>query len=107
MVIVVESEYVFDALTKPNLKWERAGWRSTSGAVSHSYLWVQILFQMRRHQQTARFIWVPSHIGMVGNEGADQLAEQGCLSHPHNQIRSAKRPALEDCVTRQDTHIPS
>ena len=38
MTIVVDSEYVHDALTKHILKWEKAGWRSSSGAVSHSDL---------------------------------------------------------------------
>ena len=38
MAIVVDSEYVYDALTKHILKWEKAGWRSSSGAVSHSDL---------------------------------------------------------------------
>ena len=107
MTIVVDSEYVYDALTKHILKWEKAGWRSSSGAVSHSDLWIPLLAQMRRHQQTARFIWVPSHVGIVGNEGADQLAEQGRLSHPYNLTSFAKRPAFDDGLTRQETDLPS
>ena len=107
MTIVVDSEYVYDALTKHILKWEKAGWRSSSGAVSHSDLWIPVLAQMRRHQQTARFIWVPSHVGIVGNEGADQLAEQGRLSHPYNLTRFAKRPAFDEGLTRQETDLPS
>ena len=55
MTIVVDSEYVYDALTKHTLKREKAGWRSSSGAVLHSDLWISVLAQMRRHQQTARF----------------------------------------------------
>ena len=74
MTIVVGSEYVYNALTKHILKSEKAGWRSSSGSLSHSDIWIPGLPQMRRHQQTARFMWVPSHVGIVGNEGADQLA---------------------------------
>ena len=107
MSIVVYSEYIYDTLTKHILKWEKAGWRSFSGAVSHSDLWIPILAQMRRHQQTALFIWVPSHVGIVGNEGADQLAEQGRLSHPYNLTRFAKRPAFDEGLTRQETDLPS
>ena len=107
MTIVVDSEYVYDALTKHILKWEKAGWRSSSGAVSQSDLWIPVLAQLRRHQQTARFIWVPSHVGIVGNEGADQLAEQGRLSHPCNLTRFAKRLAFGDGLTRQETDLPS
>ena len=107
MTIVVDSEYMYDALTKYILNWEKAGWRSSSGAVSHSDLWIPILAQMRRHQQTTRFIWVLSHVGIVGNEGADLLPEQGRLSHPYNLTRFAKRSAFDDGLTRQETYLPS
>ena len=107
MTIVVDSEYIYDALTKYILKWGKAGWRSSSGAVSHSNLWIPVSAQMRHHQQTARFIWVPSHIGIVGDEGADRLAEQGRQSHPYNLICFAKRPAFDDGLTRHETDLPS
>ena len=107
MTIVVDSEYVYDALTKHILKWEKAGWRSSSGAVSHSDLCIPVLAQMRRHQQTARSIWVPSRVVIVGNEGADQLVEQGRLSHPYSLTRFAKRHAFDECLTRQETDLPS
>ena len=107
MTIVVDAEYVYDALTKHILKWEKGGWRSSSGAVSHCDLWIPVLAQMRRHQQTAPFIWVPSHVGIVGNEGADQLAEQGRLAHLYNLTLFAKRPAFDDGLTRQETDLPS
>ena len=45
---------------------------------------------------------------MVGNKGADHLAEQGSLSHPYNETRHAKGVAPDDQVlTRQDTDLPS
>ena len=107
MAILVDPEHVYDALTKYILKWEKAGWRSSSGEFSHHGLLPLVLSQMRSHQQTARFIWVPSHIGIVGNEGADRLAEQGRLSHRYNLTRFAKRPAFDDGLTRQETDLPS
>ena len=107
MTIVVDSGYLYDALTKHNLKWEKAGLWSSSGAASHSDLWIPVLAQIRRHQQTARFIWLPSQVGIVGNEGADQLAEQGRLSHPYNLTGFARRPAFDDGLTRQETDLPS
>ena len=107
MIIVVDSEYVYDALTKHILKWEKAGWRSSLGVVSHSDLRIPVLAQLRRHLQTARFIWVPSHVGIVRNEGVDQLAKQGRLSHSYHLTRFAKRPAFDEGLTRQETHLPS
>ena len=106
MAIVVDSEYVYDAVTKHILRWEKAGWRTSLGEVSHSDLWIAVLSHMRRCQQTARFIWIPSHVGIVGNEGADHLAEQGRLSHPYNLTQFAKRAAVGDRLPRQETDVP-
>ena len=49
LVVVVDSEYVFDALTKNLLRWEQNFWRGTSGIVSNSDLWADILGHLRRH----------------------------------------------------------
>ena len=36
--------------------------------------------------------WVPSHLGVQGNVGVDQLVEQGRLAHPNNMQQLPKRP---------------
>ena len=38
---------------------------------------------------------MPSHLGVAGNEEADQLAEQGRLLHPYNEESPPKRRRLE------------
>ena len=39
--------------------------------------------------------WLPSHVGIDGNEGGDTMAEQMCLRHPYNELHQAKRHQLE------------
>ena len=42
------------------------------------------------------FQWVPSHVGLEGNEGADGLAEGGRLQHPFNYEHIPKRPCMHE-----------
>ena len=39
MVVVVDSEYIFKAITVWTEKWKRHGWRTSSGEVGHRGLW--------------------------------------------------------------------
>ena len=79
VAVVRDSEYVFLGLTERLLRWERAGWK-----VEHADLWRLVLDLLLSHQQNATFFWVPSHVGLEGNDGADREAENGRLQHPHN-----------------------
>ena len=42
MVVVVDSEYIFKAITVWTEKWKRHGWRTSSGEVGHRDLWEHI-----------------------------------------------------------------
>ena len=39
---------------------------------------------IREPGHTLSFQWVPSHVGLEGNDGADALAEEGREQHPNN-----------------------
>ena len=45
MVVVLDSEYVFDGITMWSTAWRQPGWRTSSGEVAHQEdLWEQILW---------------------------------------------------------------
>ena len=46
---------------------------------------------IRELGHTLSFQWVPSHIGLEGNNGADALAEEGREQHPNNYEYISKR----------------
>ena len=87
MVVWVDSEYFFKAVTVWTDKWKRHGWRTLSGEVGHRDLWDHI--DWLRGEAGVR--WVPSHLGVAGNEAADELAGQGRELHPYNLLPLSKR----------------
>ena len=47
MVVVLESEYVFKAITEWSIKWHRQGWRVKSKEIGYRDLW-EAIFSLRR-----------------------------------------------------------
>ena len=90
MAIVTDSEFRFNGLTKHILLWERRDWRG----IFHSDQWVQILGLARDTSRQYKFFWVPSHVSIEGNEGADRRAEEGRLLHEYNLRMLQKRQRL-------------
>ena len=45
-------------------------------------LWELLLDTLSAHTGSIKFIKVPSHVDILGNNEADRLADQGRLSHP-------------------------
>ena len=80
MAIVTDSEFSFNGLTKHILLWKR---RDSLG-IFHSNQWVQILGLPRDSSRPYKFFWVPSHVSIEGNEGADRQAEGGRLLREYN-----------------------
>ena len=94
--MVMDAEIVFKGITEWMFKWRRHGWVGAAGPVGHSDLWQQIYILTLMHGDTLSFQWVPSHIGIEGNEQADRLAELGRLQHPHNATQVQKRRCLAE-----------
>ena len=79
--MVVDSEWVYKGVTEWGEVWRRHHWRTATGDVAHGDLWEPFLDLVRERGDTFSIQWVPSHIEIMGNERADQLAEKGRVRH--------------------------
>ena len=91
----IRSTFLKELWSGPQRKWRRHGWRTSSGEVGHRDLWEAILWERERAGDELQIHWIPSHLGVRGNDEADALAEAGRLSHPDNDRPMAKRPRVE------------
>ena len=82
VAICTDSEYVFLGATSAARRWKLRGWTGSSGPVSNVPLWELLLDTLGAHTGSIKFIKVPSHVDILGNNEADRLADQGRLSHP-------------------------
>ena len=82
VAICTDSEYVFLGTRGAARRWKLRGWTGSSGPVSNVLLWELLLDTLSAHTGSMKFIKVPSHVDILGNNEADRLADQGRLSHP-------------------------
>ncbi|KAG1813448.1 hypothetical protein EV424DRAFT_1299676, partial [Suillus variegatus] len=73
--IITDSKYVTDGLNTHLEEWENKGWIE----ISNTLLFRAIAYQIRRRPTPTTFEWVKGHSGVMGNEQADILAQQGAL----------------------------
>ena len=95
LVVVLDSEYVYKGIVEWSPKWRRHEWRTTGREVGHRDLWETILWERERAGEQVQLRWIPSHLGVQGNEEADALAEAGRGLHPHNEESFPKRVRVE------------
>lgn len=74
--IYTDSVYVQKGMTEWIHNWKLRGWKtSDKKPVKNDDLWKQLDTAVQRHD--IEWIWVKGHAGHVGNERADDLANQG------------------------------
>ena len=94
-VVVMDSQYVYHGLWGSAFRWRTAGWVGQSGPVCNVDLWIRALDLIDRVSAPVKWLRVPSHTDILGNERADVLAEEGGVSSPLYHVLSLPdRPAV-------------
>ena len=74
--LFTDSSYLRGGITQWMPNWKRKNWKTAAGKpVKNKDLWQALDEAVQRHQVS--WHWVKGHSGDVGNELADQLANQG------------------------------
>ncbi|MCY4461542.1 MAG: ribonuclease HI [Albidovulum sp.] len=75
IIVVTDSKYLQDGITKWLGRWERNGWKTSAAAdVKNKDLWQEL----KRVESAHRVVWewTKGHADNPGNKRADQLARQ-------------------------------
>ena len=90
MVVVLDSEYAYKGI----VQWSER--LRHHGKVVHRDLWEQILWLHEGAGELLQIRWVPSHLKVEGNEGANKLARLGRHKHPNNLLPLSKRRSVTE-----------
>lgn len=76
VILHTDSQYVMKGITEWMPGWKRKNWKTADGKpVKNVDLWQRLDAARARHEVEWR--WVRGHAGDLGNELADQLANEG------------------------------
>ena len=82
LLILSDSKYTIDGLTKHVIRWENQNWINTH----HGDLFKCILAWSQWKKGKTTLKWVKGHSGIEGNEEADKLAREGAGKPPTTPI---------------------
>ena len=72
-----DSELVCVGLQSKCEKWVRHKWVGSRGPLAHKDLWTELWERWQLLGDSVEILWVPSHVGVAGNEEADVRAAKG------------------------------
>ncbi len=73
--VFTDSRYLIDGVTKWLSRWEKNGFKTSSGKpVKNQELWKKLSYLIKIHQIT--WEWIPGHAGHPENERCDKLARK-------------------------------
>jgi ribonuclease HI len=75
LLIITDSRYAIDGLTKHLETWENQGWTN----ISNTEWFKAAAYQLRYRAAPMKFKWTKGHNSDIGNEHADTLAKQRAL----------------------------
>ena len=74
--LYTDSKYVMDGINDWIHNWKRNGWKTANKKpVKRSNLWIELDKSNSFHD--VKWYWVKGHSGDIGNDMADELANQG------------------------------
>lgn len=83
VVVVTDSNYLKDGITKWIANWKRNGWRtSDKKAVVNQDLWLELDEQNARHRTT--WEWTKGHASHGDNNRCDELATAAARNQSHS-----------------------
>ena len=81
-----DSSYVILGASGAARRWKLRGRTGSSGPVSNVEIWEQLLRELSQPGKTIKWVKVPSHVTVEGNNEGDRLADLGRLSSPLHPI---------------------
>ena len=115
IALCADSEYVLWGVKGAARKWKINGWRGSSGPVSNVPICEEVLQFLDGTFQEIKWVKVPSHVNVMGNEHANTLANQGRVNNPlypvkrtphgrrHHHICTPHRTAKKPKLSNQET----
>lgn len=96
--VYTDSEYVLKGATDWHKKWEKTGWKSSTGEpVRNQKLWKELLYVMDGHD--LHWHHVKGHSGVEWNERCDKLAKLGVTGELVDNVHAPMTLVLEDAPT--------
>ena len=106
LVVAIDSEYAYARLQGAAYRWRDNGWVSATGTVSNVDLWQQLLEAIQSSFTIFQWVKIPSHVGLHGNDAADELANRGRLMSPLHQSCKSCRPTPPPPCRWQSLYAP-
>ena len=93
LLITTDSDYCCSGIQGPVYKWKTANWCTQKGLVPNADFWKLLVNLLNLCHAQVQWIWVPSHVAVLVNERAHELAESGRNRSP---LAAAPAPSTPD-----------